>query len=181
MVQIEPLIRQGLTGMASQRHNKKEDSLKDLFNKTPVKKAAPPGVRVAEGGETAEPGPSEGDEAPLSRVFMEQLFGSLREDFTTLKQEITADVKDLKREVVDLGQRVDTLEQTHDTRKEELDCHRRELLTVQDKNQELQYQLEDPKNRLRCSNIRLTGVPAQAVIAPWRILWCAFFATWPQH
>ncbi|KAJ1212826.1 hypothetical protein NDU88_000470 [Pleurodeles waltl] len=69
---------------------------------------------------------------------MEQLFGSLCEDFATLKWEISA-VKDLKREVVDLGQRVDTLEQTRDTQEEELNCHshRRKILTLQDKNQEL--------------------------------------------
>ncbi|KAJ1138662.1 hypothetical protein NDU88_005043 [Pleurodeles waltl] len=80
----------------------------------------------------------------------------LCEDFATLKQEIAADVKELKREVVDLG-RVDTLEQKHDAQKEELDYHRRELLTLQDKNQELQYQLEDLEKRLHCSDIRTKG------------------------
>ncbi|KAJ1081090.1 hypothetical protein NDU88_001274 [Pleurodeles waltl] len=119
--------------MASHIHNKKEGPLKDLFNKTPAKKAYPPGVPSTEGGDMAEPEPLEGREAPLTRSFMEQLFGSLREDFAALKEEITAEVKDLKREVVDLGQRVDTPEQTHDTRKEELDYHRRELFTLQDK------------------------------------------------
>ncbi|KAJ1177607.1 hypothetical protein NDU88_002860 [Pleurodeles waltl] len=96
-------------------------------------------------------------------MFMEQLFESLREDFATLKQEITADVKELKREVIDLGQRVDTLEQAHDAQEEELDCHRKELLTLQDKNQELQYQLEDLENRSRRSIIQIKGVPTQAV------------------
>ncbi|KAJ1125455.1 hypothetical protein NDU88_003887 [Pleurodeles waltl] len=94
---------------------------------------------------------------------MEQLFRSLCEDFATLKQEIMADIKDLKREVVDLGQCVDTIELTPDAREEEMDCHRRELLTLQDKNQDLQYQIEDLENRSRCSNIRIKGVPAQAV------------------
>ncbi|KAJ1129532.1 hypothetical protein NDU88_007900 [Pleurodeles waltl] len=126
--------------MTSQRHSKKEGSLKDLFNnfnKTPAKKAAQSGTPEVEGGEAAGPGPSEGDGAPLMRAFMEQLFRSLHVDFATLKQEIAADIKDLKREVVDLGQRVDTIEQTNDTREEELDCHSRELLALQDKNQEL--------------------------------------------
>ncbi|KAJ1117693.1 hypothetical protein NDU88_005890 [Pleurodeles waltl] len=129
--------------MASQRHNKKEGSLEDLFNKTLAKKTTPPGVPVMERGETAEPGPSEDGEVPLTRAFMEQLFGSLCEDFATLKQEIVADVKGLKRDVVNLRQCVDMLEQTHDAQEEELDCHRRELLTLQDKNQEPYYQLED--------------------------------------
>ncbi|KAJ1213652.1 hypothetical protein NDU88_001284 [Pleurodeles waltl] len=84
--------------MASQRHNKKEGSLKDLFNKTPATKAALPGVPVPECRDTAEPGPSEGDKASLTRAFMKQLFVSLCEDFATLKQAIAADVKDLKRE-----------------------------------------------------------------------------------
>ncbi|KAJ1158866.1 hypothetical protein NDU88_011539 [Pleurodeles waltl] len=64
-------------------------------------------------GETAEPRPSEHGEVPLTRKFMEQLFGALREDFATLKQEVAADIKDLKRKVADLGQHVDTLEQAH--------------------------------------------------------------------
>ncbi|KAJ1138761.1 hypothetical protein NDU88_005142 [Pleurodeles waltl] len=38
------------------------------------------------------------------RRVMEQLFGSLREDFTMLKWDIAADIKDLKKEVIDLGQ-----------------------------------------------------------------------------
>ncbi|KAJ1209626.1 hypothetical protein NDU88_005000 [Pleurodeles waltl] len=116
---MEALIGHRLTRMASQRHSKK-----DLFSKTPAKKAALSGTPEVEGGETAGPGQSEGDGAPLTRAFMEQLFGSLREDFATLKQEIAADIKDLKRELVDLGQRVYTIEQMHDTREEELDCHR---------------------------------------------------------
>ncbi|KAJ1145227.1 hypothetical protein NDU88_011518 [Pleurodeles waltl] len=120
--------------MASERHNKNDGSLKDLFIKTPTKKVTPPGVPATEGLETAEPGPLEGGEATLTRTAMEQLFGSLREDFATLKQEIGAEVKDLKREVVDLGQRIDTLEWTYDACKEELDCHRREHLTLQNKN-----------------------------------------------
>ncbi|KAJ1217415.1 hypothetical protein NDU88_005009 [Pleurodeles waltl] len=97
----------------------------------------------------AESSQLEGREAPLTRTFMEQLFGSLHGDFATLKQEIAAEVKDLKREVTDLGQRVDTLQQTHDEWEEEIDFHRRELIALQDKNQELQYQLEDLENRSR--------------------------------
>ncbi|KAJ1203803.1 hypothetical protein NDU88_007584 [Pleurodeles waltl] len=94
---------------------------------------------------------------------MEQLFRSLHDNFATLKRKIAADIKDLKREVIDLGQHVEMVEQTHNTQEEELDSHRRELLTLQDKNQDLQYQLEDLENRSRRSNIWIKGVPAQAV------------------
>ncbi|KAJ1151005.1 hypothetical protein NDU88_003792 [Pleurodeles waltl] len=97
---------------------------------------------------------------------MEQLFESLRDDLATLKQEITADIKDLKREVLDLGQRVDTVEQAQNAREEEFDCHRRELLAVQDKNQEPQYQIEDLENRSCCSNIRIKGLTTQAIVGP---------------
>ncbi|KAJ1152766.1 hypothetical protein NDU88_005541 [Pleurodeles waltl] len=77
---------------------------------------------------------------------MEKIFRALRCDFATLKQEIAAEVKELKRNVVELGQQVDMLQQTRDTREEELDCQRRELLILHNKNQELQYQLEDFEN-----------------------------------
>ncbi|KAJ1192076.1 hypothetical protein NDU88_001388 [Pleurodeles waltl] len=145
-------------GMASQRHSKKEGSLKDLFNKTPAKRAVQSGAPEMEGGEAAGTGPSVGDGAPLMKAFIEQLFGSLHEDFATQKQEIAVDIKELKREVVNLGQRVDTLEETHDAQEEKLDCHRRELLPLQDKNQELQYQLEDLENRYGHSNILIKGI-----------------------
>ncbi|KAJ1144971.1 hypothetical protein NDU88_011263 [Pleurodeles waltl] len=102
-----------------------------------------------------------GEQTWLSRC--QQLFRSLRDDFTTLKRELAADIKDLKKEVIDLGERVDTIEKTHDEREEGLNYHRRELLTLQDKNQDLQYQLKDLENRSRRSNIRIKGVPAQAV------------------
>ncbi|KAJ1141970.1 hypothetical protein NDU88_008298 [Pleurodeles waltl] len=71
------------------------------------------------------------------------------EDFATLKRDIAAEVKDVKREVTDLGQSVEILQQAHDAWEEEVDSHIRELLVLQDKNQELQYQLEDLENRSR--------------------------------
>ncbi|KAJ1172134.1 hypothetical protein NDU88_003984 [Pleurodeles waltl] len=143
----------GAVEMASQRHTKKEGSLRDLFAKTPAKKAKPDEPLVIE-GDAAKSQEVQGDgDAPLTRSFMEHLFGTLRGDFATLKQEIAAEVKEMKREDVELGLRSNTLEQVRDPGEEELDCHRRELLTLQDKNQELQYQIEDLENRSRRSNI----------------------------
>ncbi|KAJ1169268.1 hypothetical protein NDU88_001174 [Pleurodeles waltl] len=72
--------------MTSQRHNKKEGSLKDLFKKTPTKKAPPVEPPAMEGGELVDLGTQGDGEAPLTRSFMEQLFGSLRGDFAALKQ-----------------------------------------------------------------------------------------------
>ncbi|KAJ1117913.1 hypothetical protein NDU88_006109 [Pleurodeles waltl] len=90
--------------MTSQRHYKKEGSLKDLFNKAPAKKGQPVEPPATEGGESVDQGAQGDGEAPLTRSFMEQLFGSLCGDFATVKQEIAAEVKELKRKVVDLGQ-----------------------------------------------------------------------------
>ncbi|KAJ1106501.1 hypothetical protein NDU88_003902 [Pleurodeles waltl] len=97
--------------MTSQRHNMKEGSLKDLFNKTPTKKAPPVDPLATKGGELGDQGTQADGEAPLTSSFMKQLFGSLHGDFASLKQEIASEVKELNREVVDLGQRVATLEQ----------------------------------------------------------------------
>ncbi|KAJ1129927.1 hypothetical protein NDU88_008287 [Pleurodeles waltl] len=141
----------------------KENSLKDLFSMTPATKTCPPGALAVEGGEATDRGPPEGSEALITNAFMEQLFGALHEDFATLQQEKAAEVKYLKRDVADLGQCVDTLEEMHNAHKHELDCHRRELLTLQDKNQDLQHQLEDLENRSHHSNFRIKGVPVQAV------------------
>ncbi|KAJ1090914.1 hypothetical protein NDU88_004042 [Pleurodeles waltl] len=139
--------------MASQRHSKKEGSLRDLFAKTSAKEIPPGESLLEEGSDTGDQGERVEGEAPLTRFFMEQLFGALRRDFATLKQKIPAEVKELKCEVVELGQQVGPLEQTRDAREEKLDCHRRELLILHYKNQGLQYQLEDLENRSRRSII----------------------------
>ncbi|KAJ1211781.1 hypothetical protein NDU88_007135 [Pleurodeles waltl] len=141
----------------------------------PAKRMSQTGPLETGCGDAAGPVLSESDGAPLTRAFMEQLFESLCDDLATLKREIAADVKDLKMEVIYLGQCVDTVEQAQDAREDELDGHRRELLSLQDKNQELQYQIEDLENRSRRSNIRVKGVPTQAIAGP---LWCASFVTW---
>ncbi|KAJ1094199.1 hypothetical protein NDU88_007277 [Pleurodeles waltl] len=98
--------------MVSQRHSKKEGSLRDLFAKTPGKKTPPGESPLEEDGDTGEQGELVKGEAPLTRSFMKQLFGALRGDFATLKQETAAEVNKLKHKVIELGQRVDALEQT---------------------------------------------------------------------
>ncbi|KAJ1142606.1 hypothetical protein NDU88_008920 [Pleurodeles waltl] len=85
--------------MASQKHSKKEGSLKDLFTKTPAKKTAQSGAPEVESGDVAWALPLKSDGAPLTRAFIGQLFRSLTDDFATLKQEIAADIKDFKRGV----------------------------------------------------------------------------------
>ncbi|KAJ1143018.1 hypothetical protein NDU88_009330 [Pleurodeles waltl] len=71
--------------MASQKHSKKEGSLKDLFAKTPAKRTPQSGLPDAGCRDAAEPGLPEHDGAPLMREFMEELFGCLRDDLATLK------------------------------------------------------------------------------------------------
>ncbi|KAJ1175287.1 hypothetical protein NDU88_000575 [Pleurodeles waltl] len=58
------------------------------------------GPQELEGDDETGPALSEGDGAPLTRAFMEQL---LREDFAMLKQDMASDIKDLKKDVIDLG------------------------------------------------------------------------------
>ncbi|KAJ1207847.1 hypothetical protein NDU88_003237 [Pleurodeles waltl] len=102
----------------------------------------------------------------VTKAFMAQLFGVLREDLATLRQELATTIKELKGEVMELGQWVDTVERTYDTQEEELDHHRQEIIAVQERNRDIQYTLEDLENRSRRSNIHIRGVPAQASTVP---------------
>ncbi|KAJ1098880.1 hypothetical protein NDU88_003987 [Pleurodeles waltl] len=74
---------------------------------------------------------------------------------------MAADVKDIKKDLGELGQRVVTLEQASDSGEEELNVHQHEVLELCNKNEELQYYLEDLENRLCRFNIRIKGVPIQ--------------------
>lgn len=94
--------------------------------------------------------------------FLEQLFGTLREDIAGLRQDVTSDIKQIRGEIQELGDRVETLEQNGDRREEELTEQTRELLELRDRNDELYLRLEDLENRSRRSNIRIKGVPLQA-------------------
>ncbi|KAJ1152557.1 hypothetical protein NDU88_005332 [Pleurodeles waltl] len=85
------------------RSKAKRREYQRFFAKTPAKRMAQSGPQEPEGGDEAGPAPSEGYGAPLTRALMEQLFGSLHEDFAMLKRDIAADIKDLKKEVIDLG------------------------------------------------------------------------------
>ncbi|KAJ1118025.1 hypothetical protein NDU88_006220 [Pleurodeles waltl] len=105
---------------------------------------------------------SQGDNVPVTRTFLESLFGTLRDDFATLKQDITVDMKDIQLNIGDLGLWVDSLEQTTNSQAEELEEYHRKLLELQEKNVEHQYQLEDLANGSQCSNICIRGVPLQA-------------------
>ncbi|KAJ1205253.1 hypothetical protein NDU88_000688 [Pleurodeles waltl] len=114
--------------MTSQRPNKKEGTLKDLFSKPPGKKMDPQqGAPVVDGGAESGACPDD-DTTPITKAFLEQLFGVLRDDFATLKQEMAADVKDLKMEIAKFGQRMYTVECTHDGQEEEIDQNWREIL-----------------------------------------------------
>ncbi|KAJ1082951.1 hypothetical protein NDU88_003112 [Pleurodeles waltl] len=129
------------TEMVSQCSTKKDGPLKDLFAKTPVKKADLHKDNPTTTGDMDE------EAAPFTLFFLEQLFGVLRDDFVTLKQEIATEVKDLRRDMGELGHRVDSLEQKHESCEKEMEAHHRELLEMQDKNLAVQYQLEDLESR----------------------------------
>ncbi|KAJ1100935.1 hypothetical protein NDU88_006010 [Pleurodeles waltl] len=106
--------------MTSQRHTKKEGTLKDIFSKAPAKKVDLHKEKTAALGTSEQRVALEGDNAPITLSFFEQIFGVLRDDIATLKQEIVMEVKDLKKDVNDMGQQVDSLKKTHDACEEEL-------------------------------------------------------------
>ncbi|KAJ1177138.1 hypothetical protein NDU88_002400 [Pleurodeles waltl] len=152
--------------MVTQKQSKKDSSLRDLFAKTPAKKQDP----TRELGSDPRGGSSDGtvdeDANPVTKAFMEQLFGALREDLAALRQELATTVKELKGEVTELGQREDTVDCTCDRQEEDLDHHRQEIIALQGSIWDLQYRLEDLENRSRQSNIRIKGVSAQGIVSP---------------
>ncbi|KAJ1079970.1 hypothetical protein NDU88_000192 [Pleurodeles waltl] len=95
-------------------------------------------------------------------AFLETLFGALPMDSATIKQDNTTDIKGRMKDMNELGDREASLEQTCETQGEELDAHCHKILDLQDKNTELQYQVEDPENMSRTANIRIKGIPLQA-------------------
>ncbi|KAJ1117943.1 hypothetical protein NDU88_006138 [Pleurodeles waltl] len=97
-------------------------------------------------------------EAPATQDFLETLFSTLIDDTATLKQEMVVDTKDIERDLGGLGLRVTNPEQRSNMKVEELDNYQRELLELCNKNEELQYHLEDLEIRLHQSNIRIKGV-----------------------
>ncbi|KAJ1200552.1 hypothetical protein NDU88_004375 [Pleurodeles waltl] len=118
----------------------------------------------------------EEDANPVTKAFVEQLFGALREDLAALRQELAMKVKDL----TELGQRVDTVERTCDGQEEDLDHHRQEIIALQDSNQDLQYRHEDFENRSWRSNIHIRGVLVQAIVGPLEVcssMWCRHLTT----
>ncbi|KAJ1199194.1 hypothetical protein NDU88_003032 [Pleurodeles waltl] len=92
---------------------------------------------------------------PVTRIFLETLFGALCADITTLKQDLKKDIKGLAKDMNELGDYMDNLKRTDETRGEELDTHLREILELHDKNVELCYQVKELENRSRRANIRI--------------------------
>ncbi|KAJ1179782.1 hypothetical protein NDU88_005016 [Pleurodeles waltl] len=151
--------------MVIQKQSKKDSSLRDLFAKTPAKKQDSTYEVGTDPGGGSSGGAVEQDANPVTKAFIEQLLGVLREDHAALRQEPATTVKELKGEVAELGQRVDMVERTCDIQ-EELDHHRQEIIALQDRNRVLQHRLEDLENRSRRSNIGIRGVPAQTIVGP---------------
>ncbi|KAJ1092553.1 hypothetical protein NDU88_005663 [Pleurodeles waltl] len=111
---------------------------------------------------TATPDATLEVDVPVTRALLEKLFTTLRDDIAILKQELAADVKDIRCNMCDLEHRVDSLERVLGNQDEEMEEHRCDILSLRDKTADLNYQLEDLKNRLRRCNIRTKGIPLQA-------------------
>ncbi|KAJ1170674.1 hypothetical protein NDU88_002547 [Pleurodeles waltl] len=137
--------------MAAQWQSKKEDNLKELFVKTQAKRQ-----EHTQGRASGDNGPNadeqvEEDTTPITKSYLEHLLCGLGHgDIAILRQEIA---------VIELEQKMDTVEHSHDAQVEELDHHRQELLLLQESNYALQHWLEDLKNRLWRSNIRIRRGP----------------------
>ncbi|KAJ1209644.1 hypothetical protein NDU88_005018 [Pleurodeles waltl] len=110
---------------------------------------------------------SQSYEGPVMMAFLETLrkvIVAIKQSIAAVKQEIAADLKNILMDLCKKGQWVDSLEQTTDSRTEGLEEHHLELIELWYKNLELHFQLEDLKNRSHRSNIRIQGVPLQAVL-----------------
>ncbi|KAJ1205517.1 hypothetical protein NDU88_000951 [Pleurodeles waltl] len=95
--------------MVTQRQSEKEGNLKELFVKTPAKRQEHTlGMTSGDNRPTADEQVEE-DTTPITKSYLEHLFGGLRGDIAILKQEIATTSKDLKREVAELEQRMDTV------------------------------------------------------------------------
>ncbi|KAJ1212508.1 hypothetical protein NDU88_000163 [Pleurodeles waltl] len=150
--------------MVGPRSHKKVATIRALLMKTPGKKADQP-----EKATQQVPSSAMGDATrttheaePVTRTFLETLFGALCVDIATLKQDLTKDIKGLTRDMNELGVRVDSLERTSGKQGDKLDAHRCKILDLHDKSEKLQYQVEDVENRSRRANITINVVPLQA-------------------
>ncbi|KAJ1155830.1 hypothetical protein NDU88_008555 [Pleurodeles waltl] len=73
--------------MATQKRNKKDSNLTDLFVETLAKKQRPARKLGSDLGGGSGDGTVEKDANPVTKAFMEQLFGVLRKDLPALRQE----------------------------------------------------------------------------------------------
>ncbi|KAJ1127298.1 hypothetical protein NDU88_005701 [Pleurodeles waltl] len=91
-------------------------------------------------------------DASVMWPFLKSHLTTLRGDIVALKQELEVNVRDIRRNMVELEQRVDSLEQVRGSQDEELEEHSCEILTLRDKTADLNYQLEELRNRSRRCN-----------------------------
>ncbi|KAJ1139596.1 hypothetical protein NDU88_005965 [Pleurodeles waltl] len=92
-------------GVASARAARKGSCIKDMFAKAAGKKAD----RTEKEG-SATPDATLEVDVRVTRLFLENLFTTLRDDIEALKQELAADVKDGRCNMGETEQRVDSLE-----------------------------------------------------------------------
>ncbi|KAJ1201211.1 hypothetical protein NDU88_005025 [Pleurodeles waltl] len=88
-----------LNNMATQRPGKREGN----FARTTAKNIRAHRGAAADGGGTSSCELGEEDTTPITKSFMEQLFGVLQEDLATLRQDLVTTIQELKSEVEELG------------------------------------------------------------------------------
>ncbi|KAJ1180305.1 hypothetical protein NDU88_005527 [Pleurodeles waltl] len=74
--------------MMTKKQSKKDSNLRDLFAKTPAKKQDPTRELGSDPGGGHGDGTVDEDANPVTKAFMEQLFGTLQEDLAAHRQKL---------------------------------------------------------------------------------------------
>ncbi|KAJ1138032.1 hypothetical protein NDU88_004423 [Pleurodeles waltl] len=106
--------------MAAHKGHKKDSNVKDLLSKVSAKKHDP--HREGLEDDLSRPASvtvthvTDDLKAPITRTFLEYLFGALRHDFMSLCQELLADLKIVHHDLNDLCTRASSVEDGGDAR-----------------------------------------------------------------
>lgn len=103
---------------------KRDKTIKDLFNKPQLTQQTD---AVTQKTETGAIMGTEGGE-PITKAFLESLFGTLQDDIQSLKQEIKAELKEVRRDMEAIGERVGGLVSKSDDHDVEMSSLQQEVL-----------------------------------------------------
>lgn len=101
-------------------------------------------------------------ETAVTKAFMVELFGAIKEDIQELRTQLASDLREVRRDVEDIGDRVATLEE-HDLHRDK-DIHQlqQEIIRLREQNLNPQAHTEDLENRSRQNNIQIRNIAWRA-------------------